>query len=534
MPGILAQLKALNDNLSVNQKLSITLLGLVTLFGLLGFVYLINQQSYQLLISDVDAATSQQVVERLENKGIPYQLSNSGRNIAVPPESLNEAMLEIAGEGLVNKGRVGFEIFDENSWTTTEFGERVKFQRALEGTLERTILELEEISKARVHVAFEKESVFTEQKQPAKASVVVGLRSGRSLPARKVASIENLVASAVQGLSPDNVTVVGDNGALLSQSRPDTEMLNEQQIQLRQGMERELSEKVRRLLERTVGESKVEVETSLALDFSQVHEKELIKDPVLLSEDEISRRGPDGQGVGGVPGVASNQGAEPEPGSERSGAQMTQTRRNYEHSLLERSSRAPGGEIKRISMAVVIDHKTAQQQNGQGETVEERVPWTQEELDQLRSLVSSTIGFDAQRGDSLTLENIPLLEPVQPQVTAPAGGGFMDQVRPLIWPVLRWTGIVALFMLFYLMIFRPLKRQVFNYVESQPPAQLAQGQSKGQRQLGGGARAALPEAQEEVEIDDDEQRKADLIDLARRKPETVTGLLRDWMSEQGV
>ncbi|HSR52416.1 MAG TPA: flagellar basal-body MS-ring/collar protein FliF [Acidobacteriota bacterium] len=534
MPGILAQFKALNDNLSVNQKLSIAVLGLVTLFGLLGFVYLINQQTYQLLISDLDAETAQQVVERLEQQDIAYKLSNSGRDILVPPESLNQAMLEIAGDGLVNKGRVGFEIFDENSWSMTEFGEQVKFQRALEGTLERTILELEEISKARVHVAFEKESLFSEQKQPAKASVVVGLRTGRSLPPKKVASIENLVASAVQGLSPDNVTVVGADGGLLSQERADTEMLNEQQIQLRQGMERELSEKVRRLLERTVGQSKVEVETSLVLDFSELRQKELIKDPVLLAEEETSRRGPGAQGAGGTPGVAANEGQEPQADEELSGTQVTQTRRNYEHSLLERSRTAPGGEIKRISMAVVIDHKSVPEQDEAGETVETRVPWAQEELDQLRNLVSSTIGFDAQRGDRLTLENIPLLDPVQPEMQAPVGGGFLQEVQPLLWPALRWMGILGLFLLFYLLIFRPVKRQVFTYVEANPPAQVTQGSGGARRQLADGSRRALPEAEGDVEIDADEQRRADLVDLARRKPETMTGLLRDWMSEQGV
>ena len=187
--------------------------------------------------------------------------------------------IELASQGVADNSTSGFELFDQNSWGITDFAEKVNYQRALEGELERTITSLSEVASARVHLVMEKEALFEEDEQPAKASVVIRLRGMSRLPAKRVNGIRNLVAGAIQSLDPEHVTVVDDHGNLLSETLDPDEALTNVQLELRRRLEADTVRKVKEIMEPLVGVDKVRVTASVILDQSESEQNEEIYDP---------------------------------------------------------------------------------------------------------------------------------------------------------------------------------------------------------------------------------------------------------------
>jgi flagellar M-ring protein FliF len=545
MPGLLTQLSALNRRLTINQKISIVALGTLILCGILSFVYLLKRDDYQLLFSSMDASDASAVVSRLKQMNIPYELSEGGRAISIPGARINEARLDLATAGLPEKGRIGFEIFDKSNWSATDFTERVNYRRALEGELERTVLSLSEVSHARVHLVMEKDSLFQDRKQPAKASVVIRLKSGSSLPASRVNGIVNLVAFAVEGLQPDNVTVVDVNGNLLSTAHNGEEQaLDEAQLSLRRKLEKEMTQKVVSILEPLVGVGKVGVTASVLLDYSESQQTEEIFDPngtVVLSSQKSEERAGDSTQAAGVPGVNANQGGTVRQQSVAEARVRQSETVNYEVSKTVRQTRLPKGTIKQISMAVVVDDKSLASRDANGQPIESSKPRDAAEIEQLRKLVSATIGFNAERGDSLTVENISFTGVTHELQLLPEPA-FLQDYRDLMQPAMRYLAILLLFALFYLLVFRPVKKRVFSYVEFGDPqfAQLAAATADGEmvRQLESkmaqlkGASPQLGPANVEQPASETEVFKRQLVELARREPETVTKLVKNWLAQE--
>ena len=527
MAGFLAQIQAINRNLSLNQKLSMLALGAVTLFGILGFVYLFNQSGYRPLATDADAATQQQILDLLQQQGIPATTSEDGRSILVPADLYRDADRLVRSGGLLVDGRAGMELFDQTDWSITDFGQKVKFLRAKQGQIEQSIRSMADVKDARVILTLQEDSLFVERQEPVRATVQLTPFAGRSLGPKVVQGARQAVVGAVKGMVPENVSVIGPSGILLSSHEGDGQVLSDRLLQLRRKLEDELTLKVLGILEPVA--SKVEVRTSLDIDFDQVQQKEFLKDPVLVGEKRSVMPTPGAAGVGGIPGFASNQGAAPQSGAQTPAGSATSETRNYSFSTIERLLNSPGGSIKGISMAVMIDHKTVQGQNDRGRPVDQRVPWPEEELETLRELVATAIFLKPQRGDKLTLVNVPFQElPSQP--LAVESVGFLEKNHYIIMPALRYLGLLLLFLLFYLLIFRPLKRRVFTYVDSGP--QLAPGQA---HQLAGapGQQLALPEGelpQKQQEPSEEEKYRGEVTQLAQKKPEVVTDLVKEWLT----
>jgi flagellar M-ring protein FliF len=549
--NLLQQLKALHQKLSLNQKLSIAALGTVILFGTLSFVYLINKESYQLLFSDLDAAEARIVVERLEELGISYHTTDAGSSIAVPRHRINEARIKIASEVLPSSGRLGFEAFDENEWGITDFAQNVKYKVALSGELERTISGLSEVSSARVHLVMARESLFEEGSQPAKASVVVRLHSGRSLLQKQVKGIQKLVAYAVEGLDEAHVTVLDIQGNLLTNLDEETGALSDRQMEIRYRWERELVEKVIDILEPVLGPEKLKVTASVQLDYSETEQTEEIFDPesaVVRSHERAEETVGLNASQQGVPFRANDSDA-----PSGTPVQLGKDRRlqsellNYEINRTVRQTRLPQGEISRLSVAVVVDDKTVVEiveprpdaesagdeeqvaEDSEPQQVVKQVPRAEEEMNRLRELVSGAIGFDEARGDSLVITNVSFADVPTPE--PPAQPGLIEQYQKLIQPVARYLLIFVLFGLFYLAIFRPVKKRVFSYVEVSD-AELA-GLEGGQvPQLGEGEEAAqLEEAEVPEKIDIEAMKKKKLAELAKEDPGLVTQIVRSWLSE---
>lgn len=541
--SLLSQLKALNERLTLNQKLSIVSLSAVILFGVLFFTYLVQREPYQLLFSDLDAASANSVVERLRTLNVSYRLEDSGRSVLVPAERIDELRIEIASQGLPSRGRMGFEIFDQGNWGITDFAEKVNYRRALEGELERTILGLNEVQQARVHLVLGRKSLFRKDEEPAKASVVIRLGAGGALNPKRVGGIRNLVAFAVEGLAPENVTVVDDRGSLLSEPADEERHLSVAQLELRNKVEAGLCEKVTSILAPIVGEDNVRVTASVLLDYSETREKtEQVLDPVMISQQRTEEIVNDLE-TRGIPFKANAGGADqqetPAEALPQKGRSLQSEVTNYEVSKTLRERLLPSGGVLRQSVAVVVNDRLVidDEPDGLEPGQVQAQPRDPGEMERIRGLVAATIGLNPERGDSLTVENVPFSIRPDPEIPR-LQPGFWQTNKQIIYPAARYLLILVLFGLFYLLIFRPVKRKVFSYVEVERSdlKQLADSLSDPellsrfeQAQLGEGGERALPSASKLV--DRKAALKRDLLTVAKEDPQAMTQLIRSWLSE---
>ena len=406
-------MKKILANLSVRQKITIVIVALLAAGGIYSLVYWQKESGFKPLFTGLAPEDAAGIVQRLKESGVDYRLPESGGTVLVQSARLADLRLTMAAAGLPKTGRIGFELFDKTNLGATEFTEHVNYRRALEGELERSVTSLAEVEQARVHISFPKDSVFLDSQQPAKASVLVKIRPGMRLAPQNVQAINHLVASAVEGLSPDAVSVLDMNGNLLGRPRAaanlDSGEPSEAVLDYRHKVEADLLSKVNSTLEALLGPDKFRAGVSVECDFSGGEESAEIFDPahsVMLT----SQRTEDSSGPGsssGVPGTASTL---PRPTS-RPGSSSTRTSRvteniAYQSSRTVRKTRLPAGSVRKMSLAVLVDQDLTWVPDKKGF---QRVlqPPSPEKLKIIRDLVAGITGFSAERGDQLVIETLP-------------------------------------------------------------------------------------------------------------------------------
>lgn len=417
-------------NLSTRQRITILMVAAMVAGGLFSLVQWRKEADFKPLFTGVAPEDAAGIVQKLKESGVEYRLPEGGGSVLVQSNRLAEVRLTMAAIGLPKSGRIGFELFDKVNLGATEFTEHVNYRRALEGELERTVMALSEIESARVHLTFPKDSVFLEAQQPAKASVLVRLRPGKRLAPQNVVAINHLVASAVEGLSPDAVSVLDMNGNLLGRPKPTASLDGSEpsaaSLDYRHQVEADLLNKINSTLGPLLGAEKFRAGVSVECDFSGGEQSEEIFDParsVMLSQ----QRTEDNSGAAtanGVPGTASTL---PRPTSRpASGAgkvsRVTEST-TYQSSRTVKKTRMPAGVLRKMSLAVLLDQEVTWEKD-KGVFKRVLVPPPPEKLKVIRDLVAGITGFTADRGDQLVIETLPfettlLLEP--PGSTSPAG-----------------------------------------------------------------------------------------------------------------
>lgn len=352
------------------------------------------------------------VTAKLREANVDYRLRDGGATVLVKAGQVAEMRLRMAAAGLPASGRLGFELFDQTNFGASEFTEQVNYHRALEGELERSVMSLREVERARVHVTLPKESLYLEARQPAKASILVKLRPGARLSAANIAAVTHLAASAVPGLQAAQVTVLDTEGNLLNRPRAagldDGGPASEAVLEYRQAVERDAHAKAVATLEPLLGAEHFRVAVSAEFDPTSGEESEEIFDPsrsVMLSS-QISEDLPAAAAGAGVPGTASNL---PRATAAQAGAAAAVTsygRRTenttYQTSRRVRHTKLGQGRLKRLSLSVLVDHTLRYEQ---GQPVVE--PPAPEKLQVIRELVAAAVGLDASRGDQLVVEAFP-------------------------------------------------------------------------------------------------------------------------------
>ncbi|MDD5307696.1 MAG: flagellar basal-body MS-ring/collar protein FliF [Deltaproteobacteria bacterium] len=367
-----------------------------------------DRTEMQVLFSGLSAQDASSIVTQLKAKRVPYRLEGEGNAILVPAEQVHELRLELAGAGLPSGGGVGFELFDQQRFGMTEFEERVAFTRALEGELARTIGRLEVVRGSRVHLVLAKRSMLGAQSSPAQASVVVELKQGRELSEGAIRSVVHLVASSVEGLSPDQITVVDTRGRLLSSSGGEYEA-GDSGMDFKKRFERETEARVHEMLGKIVGPDATVVRVAADFDFSKRESTEEHFDPersVLRSEQrETETTGSTSRGAEGTPGARSNLpgGIPPVASAEGASTKRETETRNYEVDKVVSHIVQPGALLTRLSVAVLV--------GGTNKEGTPFVPRSSEELRKIETAVRGAIGFDAKRGDTINVQSVPFKAP---------------------------------------------------------------------------------------------------------------------------
>jgi flagellar M-ring protein FliF len=464
MEAFIEQLKAFTSRFTLTQLilLAVSFVLVVALVG--GSAWWLNRGGdYVVLFDDMDADSAAQVVTKLKSLKVPYQLDAGGRAVRVRAESVDELRVDLSSQGMPASGRIGFEIFDRTQFGATEFLEKVNYRRALEGEIARTIATITEVSSARVHIAMGKESLFGESR-PAKASVVLKLRASRPPATSTIAGIANLVAASVEGLRPEAVVILDSYGRPLARpTDDDSDPGGAAQLERQQRLERDMSTRVIALLEPVIGAERVRVNVALKLNPQTSEETEERWDPNTvirsrqISSDQANLPGALGQ----VAGVRSN--LPPQPSDPKTpavpiagtGTSRTSETTNYEVSKTTRHVVRPPGDIARLSVAVILDDDQQQTKEKDGTVKTVRVARPREELQKIHGLVAAAVGFDMERGDQLTVENVSFDEAPIDEEAPPS---IFVRYAPQITEFSRLGTVLVIGLAGFFFVIRPLLR----------------------------------------------------------------------------
>lgn len=494
--------------------------------GFIFFIFSLQKPSFVLLYSGMSSSDASAVVEELRKERVPYRIGAEGGSILVPGDKLYEARLSLAGKGLPQNG-VGFEIFDKVNIGTTEFVQKMNYQRALQGELARTISQIDAVERSRVHISIPENSVFIEDQKEATASVFVKLKPGFRLIAGQVKGISYLVSGAVEGLRAENVTVMDTRGKVLSGPRDEDPAvgLSNSQNEMQQSLERHLEKNIQTMLEKVIGPGKVVAQVSATLNFQQVHKTEEIYDPnaTAVRSEQTSKEKSIGQNgaPSGVPGVASNVPGEGGGAASASSSKTSQRQSetvNYEINKVTRQVIDPVGTIQRMTVAVLVDgtYKTVE-----GSQEMQYVPQTKEQMAQYETLIKGTVGFNAERGDEIHVENIPFRTGSNDSwVETGETGGI---ISPMMIIVIRYCLMAFFGVLFLLFFVKPL----VNWLTSQSsgsryPATVGELESAlNEKRLPGMSSKTQDNMKEEIH------------QLVKDDPALATTLVREWLNEKG-
>ena len=545
--------------LSVKQRAVLIGATVVTIAVLALFAHMISTPDYKPLVTGMEMSDAQALGAQLAAKNIQYQISADGKTVSVPSDKVDSSRMELATDGMPRSGRLGFELFDKMNWGQTEFDEKVNYQRALEGELERSIQTLRDVDSVRVHLVLPTDSVFVDRERKAKASVILKPR-GRLSDETQMA-ISRLVAGAVDKLSPEDVTVVdADTNRPLGGPRHSG-------FSADGSLEQELSTQLLQTLEPVVGPQHVRARVNVEYDPSTMEENDETYDPksaVAVSEQK-SEEQVGGALTGGVPGTSSNV---PGGGSDDSKTQAASTTKaatnggktttdtadfkpaadnrtrtivdggdatqlsksesnTYAVNKVVRHTLQPAGRIRRITAALLVDDAIDVKQEN-GKRTETRRKRTPDELKQIEDLAKAAIGVDATRGDILTVQNLSF---DQSPVEAPTKPTIMQKVRVTLddWSSLvRYAAILLLFLLAYALLLRPLKKQLLTTFRELPANLSAKSQPVAIPELDPGQDAStLPAPQQRALT-----LKKQLLEKVSDEPQAASKLIQAWIHEE--
>jgi flagellar M-ring protein FliF len=518
---------------------------LLLLVGLAGamaaamwLVFWSQGQNYAPLYSGLSERESAQVVDALTAAGVPYKIGGNGQ-VTVPEAQLRETRMKLAAQGLPQSDALGVELIQKDSgFGTSQFMENARYQLAMETELARTIVKLQGVENARVHLALPRASAFVRDKRKATASVLLQLYAGRRLESGQVQAIVHLVASSVPELEAGDVTVVDQNGTLLSASDgADPLALSAKQLEYTRALEKDYMRRIEDLLSPLLGAGRVRAGVTADLDFTIAEQTSEAFDPqqqIVRSEQTAQDQRMAGDVAMGVPGALSNQPPQTTPlppaakqqppaGPPQPVSTSQRATKNYEIGRTLSSVKQPTGTVKRLSVAVVLDNKAVT--GADGKTTSQ--PLKPEEVERYTQLVKEAIGFDEKRGDRVQVINASFSGP-GPAEAVPSEPWYAN---PLLKQLARQGVAVMLVLLLVLAVLRPIVKGLFAPPPSRALA-VVDGAPVAPGELGadrvtlsaGGNVAALPNYEQHV---------AAVRSAASQDPKRAAQVVREWVGTDG-
>ncbi len=469
-----------------------------------------GKTDYVPLFTEMETKDAGEVREKLKEMKVSHEIGSNGTTILVPAKDVYRIRLDLASQGLP-RGNKGFELFDQNKFGATEFQNKVNMLQALQGELSRTIEQLAEVEKARVHIVLSEDSLYKKNEKPATASIMLKLRPSAQLSRDQVKGIVNLVAHSIQGLKPDNITVVDQMARVLNEDEDEAGESNRRtvtQIEMTKKVQDALQKNVQSMLEQVLGPNKAAARVNVELTFDQRTVDRQVFEPVVddkgivRSSQELSEnfKGTT-QGPGGVPGVTTNiPGYVTNSNNNQSNYEKKEVTRNYEINEMKEKTVAAPGSIKRLTVAVLVDSSISKEQQ-----------------DSLAKAVGSAIGINQSRGDVVSVESLAFNTELADKQRKAEEELAMQQ-KMLLWAAIAAV-VLAILAALYVRRMRKRREQL----------------EEDMRQL---SEAEIEEAMMEVPVELTEEEKAKMTQreeiekLAKAKPEEVAQLIRIWLTEE--
>lgn len=521
-------------SLPTPKRVALVVVTSLVLVGVLMLSVLSGRETYGTLYSELATEDAATIVEKLKTAQVPYKLQSGGTAIQVPEGRIPGLRLELAASGLPRGGSVGFEIFDRSKIGATEFEQQVNLRRALEGELSRSVMSIEGVKAARVHLVLPERRLFAAREESASASVVVKLENSHNFGRREVAAVVHLVAAAVPTLGKDRVSVVSTEGVTLHRPTSDTQGggdladLNAEQARV---MSNQLESEAQAQLERVLGPGNADVRVNLLLDNAAREKTEELYEPTktaLRSEHRVEQGVADGEaGVAGVPGAKTNlpdaQGEGPVVAEAAAGGGVGAIRsqtRNWEVQKVTQKTTTPAGDIRRLSVAVLLNGRYAKKGDKLAFT-----PLPPDEVKALEEIVKRAVGFSAERGDTVTVQATQFARLDTDEVVGPVSVLWQ---KPWL-PYAVGAGALVLMLGTLVLVFRT-KKPAPRPALPDPAAVLAE--------LGGAqsaADASLPASERQRLLQEPEfagEIRAHALELASKDPATAAVVIKSWLSEE--
>jgi flagellar M-ring protein FliF len=534
------------------------MIGAAAVIALMVGIWMWSQKvEYRVLFSNFSDRDGGAIVASLQQMNVPYKFSDSGAAILVPETVVHEARLKLAAQGLPKGGNVGFELMENQKLGISQFLEQVNFQRALEGELARSIESLDSVAGARVHLALPKASVFVRDQQKPTASVILNLRAGRVLDNEQVSAIVHLVASSVPELPPKGVTIIDQNGNLLSSDakKANSSGLDPTQLKYVQDVQTDIVKRVESIISPIVGNGNVRAEATADIDFSRTEQAAEVYKPnqapntaAIRSQQSAETNNPNAS-ASGIPGALTNQPpapatapiVQPVPGGPNAATAAPTTVQkdsttNYEVDKTVSYVQQPMVGVKRLTVAVVVNYKRVYNANG----VSSMKPLTDAEKTQITELVREAMGYNKDRGDSLNVVNT--LFSAEPEVELPIWK--QPNMIGLALLVGKYLLVFIVLMLLYFRVLRPIIWNLTGKTERDAKA-------KAEAEAAAAAALAAEEEAERIANDPDAivnlsgNGEPDFIpvmsykenleiakSMAKRDPKLVASVIKGWVNNE--
>lgn len=530
-PGVFAHLNA-------RQKL-VAMAGLAVAIAVVVAAWLWTREPpYGVLFANLSDQDGGQIVTVLQQQNVPYKYTEGGGAILVPVGMVHDVRLKLASQGLPKGGLVGFEVMENQKLGISQFAEQINYQRGLEGELARSIQTLGAVRAARVHLAIPKQTAFLRDDLKPSASVLVSLQPGRALEPAQIAGIVHLVSSSVPQLTPANVSVIDQEGKLLSQPQGAAHNagLDASQLKYVREVESQYQRRVEAILEPLVGKGNFRAQTTAEIDFSNIDQVDESYQPnpaprAAIRSQQTAENGSGSPPALGIPGALSNQPPVPATapitnpqvgaaggGTSSGGNYSRNATINYELDKTVRHTRATPGVVKRLSVAIVVNHKKGPLKDGQPG---KPVPPTAEELKRINDLVRQAVGFDEKRGDSISVAAASFVPPEPEAVPElpiwkdPDGIAFVKEF-----------GQYALFALVVFLVWAKLLKPLFATLTA--AAQRIEAEQKAAAEYA----AETGGGHGHVASFDDRLKQA--REVAHKEPKLVAELIKEWMGAGGT